>query len=156
MEMYIWCMRNHFIILCLLLFSAHAKAQTDTASVEKPSPRIYTHYDSVRLSKLNSSGNLMIAGGVGLCLAGGYLLYQGNKVYTSPATPGSANPNEETTRNRNQGTIYYAAGGIAIAGGIVLTAFGARNKVDFKARKRKMEFQSGILDNGRLGIALNF
>ncbi|MBP7388987.1 MAG: hypothetical protein KA841_01210, partial [Chitinophagales bacterium] len=59
-------------------------------------------------------------------------------------------------RNQRQGIIYLAAGGVGIAGGIILTAFGAKNKVEFKQRKRMMEMQGGLLDNGRLGLALNF
>jgi hypothetical protein len=106
--------------------------------------------------KLNNSGNLMIAGGVGLCAIGGYLLYQGNKVYTSSVSPSSPTSAEDISRNHKQGTIYYAAGGVSIAAGIILTAFGARNKVDFKTRKKMMELQSGILDNGNIGLALNF
>jgi hypothetical protein len=149
-------MRNYFILLMLLLFAFRSQAQTDSSLVKKAEPRAYTHYDSVRLSKLNSSGNLMIAGGVGLCVAGGYLLYQGNKVYTTNPSVGSTNPSEETNRNHRQGTIYYVAGGIAAAGGILLTAFGARNKVEFKRQKRMMELQGGILDSGHLGLALNF
>ncbi len=140
-------------LLFLILFSAFAtvvSAQTDSTAVKK-TPRTYTHRDSVYIAKLNSNGNLMIAAGVGLCGIGGYLVYQGHNVYTTKsATAG------ENERNRKQGTIYYVAAGVGIAAGIILTALGAKNKVEFKQRKRVMEMQSGILDNGRLGLALNF
>lgn len=98
----------------------------------------------------------MIAAGVGLCGVGGYLIYQGNKVYTTAAPANSVDPSSDIARNHKQGIIYYAAGGVAIAAGIILTAFGAKNKVEFKQRKRLMELQSGMLDNGHLGLALNF
>ena len=149
-------MRILSVIVLVFLVAFGLQAQSDSVLVQKPAPHVYTHYDSLRLARLNSSGNLMIAGGVGLCIAGGYLIYQGNKVYTTTPSPKSTNPEEETRRNTRQGTIYYVAGGIAIAGGILLTAFGARNKVDFKRMKKRMELQSGILDNGHLGLALNF
>ena len=112
-------------------------AQSDS-SVVKNSHHTYTHRDSVYMAKLNSNGNLMIAGGVGLCAVGGYLIYEGNKVYTTVPSPTSIDKDGEITRNHKQGTIYYAAGGVAIATGIILTAFGAKNKVEFKQRKRLM------------------
>lgn len=146
---------KHFLFL--LLFSAFAtivSAQTDSSSVKIPH-RDYTHRDSVYMAKLNSNGNLMIAGGVGLCGIGGYLFYQGHSVYTTKSTS-ATDPDGENARNRKQGTIYYVAAGVGIAGGIILTALGAKNKVEFKQRKRLMEMQSGILDNGRIGLALNF
>ena len=145
-------------LLFLLLFSAFAmvgSAQSDSLSI-KNKPHTYTHRDSVYMAKLNSNGNLMIAGGVGLCAVGGYLIYEGNKVYTTVPSPTSMDKDGEIIRNHKQGTIYYAAGGVAIAAGIILTAFGAKNKVEFKQRKHLMELQSGILDNGNLGLALNF
>lgn len=144
-------------LLFSLLFSVFAvvvSAQSDSSSI-KNTPRSYTHRDSVYMAKLNSNGNLMIAGGVGLCAVGGYLIYEGNKVYTTKSTS-AVDPSGENARNRKQGTIYYAAGGIAIAAGIIVTALGAKNKVEFKQRKHLMELQSGILDNGSLGLALNF
>ena len=151
-------MKYFFLLFFSALTVLNVCAQSDSASIQRPTQqRVYTHYDSVHLAKLNSSGNLMIAGGIGLCGAGAYLLYQGNKVYTT--SPTIADPTirqNEINRNHRQGTIYYAAGGVAIAAGIILTAFGARNKVDFKARKKMMEFESGILDNGNIGVALNF
>ncbi len=130
-------------------------AQSDS-SLAQPLPPVYTRYDSIHLQKLNSSGNLMIAAGVGLCAAGSYLVYQGHKVYSTAPFPNSTNPAEETARNHRQGTIYYVAAGIGLAGGVILVALGARNKVEFKRRKKMMELQSGILDNGNLGVALKF
>jgi hypothetical protein len=62
----------------------------------------------------------------------------------------------KTNRTKKQGTIYLAAAGVGIAGGIVLTAFGARNKVEFKRRKNAMNADLGILPNGQIGFALNF
>ena len=145
-------MRLLFILLLTASFGFLANAQTDSTSVGKT----YTHRDSVYLTKLNTSGNLMITGGVGLCAVGSYLIYQGNKVYTTRVSSSSPTWAEDVKRNHKQGTIYYVAGGVGIAAGIVLTAFGARNKVDFKTRKKMMELQSGILDNGHIGLALNF
>ncbi len=98
----------------------------------------------------------MIAAGVGLCGIGGYLIYQGNKVYTTDPGPTAIDRSGEIDRNHKQGIIYYAAGGVGIAAGIILTALGARNKVDFKQRKKMMTFQSGLLDNGHLGAMLTF
>lgn len=76
------------------------------------------------MAKLNSNGNLMIAGGVGLCGIGGYLIYQGHSVYTTKSAVAG-----ENERNRKQGTIYYVASGVGIAGGIILTALGAKTKL---------------------------
>lgn len=144
-------------LFCILLFSAFAtllSAQSDSSSV-KNQHRDYTHRDSVYMAKLNSNGNLMIAGGIGLCGIGGYLIYQGHSVYTTKSSS-LIDADGENARNRKQGTIYYVAAGVGIAGGIILTALGAKNKVEFKQRKRLMEMQAGILDNGSLGLALNF
>lgn len=147
-------------LFSLFLFSAFAtllSAQSDSSSV-KNQHRDYTHRDSVYMAKLNSNGNLMIAGGIGLCGIGSYLFYQGHSVYTTVPAPNSISIDKEgeIIRNHKQGTIYYAAAGVSIAAGIVLTALGAKNKVEFKQRKRLMEMQAGILDNGSLGLALNF
>lgn len=108
------------------------------------------------MARLNNSGNLMIAGGVGLCGAGSYLIYQGLKIYRTPAAAGSNNPAAEVDRNHRQGTIYLVAAGVGIGGGIILTALGARNKVDFKRRKKQMQLQLGFLDSGHLGTSLTF
>ena len=149
-------MRNPALLIFFFSMAFNLSAQSDSA-VAKPASYADTQYDSLRLVKLNNSGNLMIAAGVGLCGAGSYLIYQGFKVYgTSPTSADPAIQQKETERNHRQGTIYYVAGGIAIAGGIVLTALGARNKINFKREKKMMSLQSGILDNGNLGVALNF
>lgn len=149
-------MKGFFLFLLFATLSVSTLfAQTDSVAAGK-NTRNYTHRDSVYLAKLNSSGNLMIAGGVGLCGAGAYLIYYGVKVYSTKAAAGSQYPDQEVSRNKRQGTIYLAAGGIAIGTGIILTAFGARNKVDFKARKRMMELESGLLDSGNLGAVLTF
>ncbi len=142
-------------VLCLLCSSLLFSQQNATGEPEK---RTYNHRDSVNLSKMNTNGNLMIAGGVGLCGAGSYLIWQGTKILNTipAAVPGTALYEDEKKRNQRQGIIYLAAGGVGIAGGIILTAFGAKNKVEFKQRKRIMEMQGGLLDNGRLGLALNF
>ncbi len=148
-----------FLVLFLSFVFAvtGAWAQADSTQASKPNTASHTHRDSLRLAKLNNSGNLMIAGGVGLCGASGYLLYYGIKVYkTLPDNPASTTYAAELDRNKRQGTIYIAAGSIAAAAGIILTAFGARNKVEFKMRKRLMEMEGGLLHNGQLGLALHF
>lgn len=147
-------MKNALGFTLLFLLHLPAYSQTDSTSVVAPSK--YTHADSVFLAKLNSNGNIMIAAGVGLTGVGGYLIYQGNKIYNSKAAPGSSTPAQDESRNKRQGTIYLAAGGAAIAGGIVLAAFGIRNKVEFKHRKKMMSIQGGLLDNGQLGALLTF
>ncbi len=157
-------------LVLFLLFSAFAVANisaqsSDSARVKRPARTVVSdaHRDSVNMAKLNNSGNLMIASGVGLCAVGGYLIYQGNKVYTTkpmleihPTPEQQAVYDGEVSKNHKQGTIYYAVGGIAIAGGLVLTAIGARNKVEFKRRKHLMELESGLLQNGQLGAMLTF
>lgn len=129
-----------------------AMAQTDSVTILK-TKSAFTHEDSVYLSRINTSGNLMIAGGIGLCGAGGYLMYQGFKVYNTAVLN---NDPKDINRNHKQGTAYIIAGGVAIAGGIILTAFGARNKHEFMMRKKMMSLESGLLDNGNIGLALNF
>lgn len=140
------------LLTCLLLIIGVNLSAQEQSQPQKTT----THRDSVYMAKLNSSGNLMIAGGVGLVAAGGYLLYQGISVYntrTDGSTPAGQSQNEQ---NKKQGTIYLAAAGVGLAGGIVLTAFGARNKVEFKRRKNAMNADLGILPNGQIGFALNF
>lgn len=97
----------------------------------------------------------MIAGGFGLLGVSGYLFYQGAKIYGF-VDKGSSDPSGDLQRNNKIGTIYYACGGIAVAVGAVLIGLGARNKVEFKTRKKMLELQSGFLDDGKLGLALNF
>lgn len=141
-----------YLLATLLFFStlAFAFAQTDTLG---KSTKTYSKADSIYLAKLNNSGNLMIGGGVGLMGASGFLIYQGHKIYTDRGTT----PNAATTeRNKRQGTIYLAAGGVAAVGGVVLMALGASNKVAFKRKKKLMSLQGGLLDNGQLGLALGF
>lgn len=143
-----------FLILVFSVAAMLVQAQTNTTGTNTATS---THTDSLYLAKLNSNGNLMIAGGVGLCAAGGFLVYQGVRVYNAGLT--GKTPDEQTTeqqRNHKQGTAYLVGGGVALAGGIVLTAFGARNKLEFKKGKKRLELQGGILDNGHLGLALNF
>ncbi|HWB64045.1 MAG TPA: hypothetical protein VG603_11080 [Chitinophagales bacterium] len=152
---YVWRMKALQVLGLLLFFVTGIYAQTDSLKAEKPA-HTFTHRDTVYLEKLNTSGNLMIAGGVGLCGVGAYLIYEGVKTYNTPAAPNSTDPASDVQRNQKQGTLYLAFGGISIAGGIVLGAFGVRNKLDFKTRKRWMELQSGVLDSGALGLALNF
>lgn len=156
---------KHLLLFFLLLTLTvtGALAQTDSTGNKRPVRPASGHRDSVNLSKLNNTGNLLIASGVGLCGIGGYLIYQGNKVYTTvPELKANPTPDQlafrdsEIERNHKQGTIYYAVGGVAIGAGIILTAFGAKNKVEFKQRKRMLEMQGGILDNGHLGAMLTF
>lgn len=146
-------MKFFLSIFLSLIFATTAFSQSDSVSVMR---KQYTHADSMYLAKLNTNGNLMIAGGVGLCAVGGYLIYQGTKVYTTPAPANSTDPTADVNRNHKQGTIYMAVGGVAIAGGIIVTAFGAKNKIDFKRKKKLMEMQGGLLNNGNLGLALTF
>jgi hypothetical protein len=135
--------------LCSIVQSGFA--QSDSLG----QPHYYTHRDTVYLARLNSSGNLMIAAGVGLCGASVYLFYEASKIYGA-STAGSSTPADDEQRNHRQGILYYAGGALAIAGGGVLLALGAKNKIEFKRRYKIMTLQSGILDNGHLGLALNF
>lgn len=141
-----------FLSVLFLVAACELSAQSDSASVKKPAPSP-TREDSMYLSRLNTSGTLMIAGGIGVCGAGSYLVYQGFKVYNSKVPGNNA---EDISRNHKQGTAYIIAGGVGIIGGIVLIGFGARNKHEFMMRKRMMSLQSGLLDNGNIGFALNF
>lgn len=149
-------MKQLAVFVIFLVLSSLASAQTtDTTAPVKKSTAL-SRGDSLYMVKLNTSGNLMIAGGIGLTGVGSYLVYQGYKVYTTkPSTTGNTY-NDDLNRNHRQGTIYMAAGGVAIVGGIVLTAFGARNKVEFKNRKRKLQLDTGMLQSGQLGLALGF
>lgn len=135
-----------FMLLCNL--ASHSQTNSE--------PKTYTHRDSLKLAKLNSSANLMIAGGVGLCGAGGYLLYQGIAVYRTRDNSGKQSAQSQNEQNKKQGIIYLAAAGVGMAAGIVLTAFGARNKVEFKRRKKEMAMDIGILQSGQLGVAMIF
>jgi hypothetical protein len=145
-----------FVLAALAFMFLNSWGQSDTSSLKKASENLRTHADSVSLARLNYAGNMMIAGGVGLCIAGGYLLYEGINVYNSPVAANSQDPTGDKSRNQRQGTIYMAAAGIAGIGGIVLMSLGARNKIEFKQRKKIMSVQSGLLDNGRLGAMLTF
>lgn len=160
-------MKHLFIILIVCMASIAAHAQTDSAAAKtQTAPRALNRADSLMLARTNSTGNILIAAGVGLCGAGGYLVYNGYKVYNNPIDPTwSTGQKEESERqNKKQGTIYMAVGGVCIAGGILCTAFGAKSKVEFKRMKKYMQQQSqtkavlqgGLLDSGNLGLALTF
>jgi hypothetical protein len=145
-------MRKILMLLPIFFVCIQLLAQADSSVVLK-SVKTFSKADSVYLAKLNSSGNLMIGGGIGLMGASGFLIYQGYKIYNDRGpTPNAAT----TERNKRQGTIYLAAGGVAALGGVVLVALGASNKVTFKRKQKLMSLQSGLLDSGRLGLALNF
>src|SRR6476620_9534723 len=94
------------LLVFVILFSlaANVFAQADS-SVVKSQSRNYSHNDSIYLAKLNSNGNLMIAAGVGLCGIGGYLFYQGNRVYTTKPAANLSTPvaDGEIARNHKQG-----------------------------------------------------
>lgn len=149
------------LALCLLLLTAclTAFAQGDSSIIRKPVAKTISHEDSMYLAKLNTTGNLMIAGGVGLCGAGSYLLYYGIKTYNTPPAPTSVTPdaqNADIQRNHKQGTIFVAVGGLAIAGGLALTTFGAIKKHEFKLQKRVMSMEAGLSPDGRVLVALHF
>ena len=145
-------MRKILMLLPVFFACIQLLAQADSSVVLKPMKAL-SKADSVYLAKLNSSGNLMIGGGIGMMGASGFLIYQGYKVYNDRGpTPNAAT----TQRNKRQGTIYLAAGGVAALGGVILVALGASNKVTFKRKQKLMSLQSGLLDSGRLGLALYF
>jgi hypothetical protein len=139
---------NSFILLQL-------SAQQDTA-IQKAIKYTISRRDSIHINKLNTSGTLMIAGGIGLCGAGTYLIWEGNQVFTSPAAPASTNPIADVQKNHQQGTAYIVAGGAAIAAGIILGAFGIKNRIDAKKLKKKLLLQTGLLDSGRLGACISY
>ena len=146
---------------CLVLFffialGLQLSAQSDSSSTKRKPPRQYGLRDSLYAAKLNYTGNLMIAGGVGLAGAGSFLIYEGVKIYSTPAAPLSTDPAGDVDRNHKQGTAYIAAGGFAFIGSAVLIALGAKNKIEFKQRKKLMSLQTGLLDNGRTGVMLAF
>lgn len=143
-----------FNFFLLSIFYLTVNGQTDTSKVlAKRTTSAKT--DSLYMARLNNSGNLMIAAGIGLTGAGSYLIYQGVKIYTTN-TPNI--PQQENERNKRQGIIYMAAGGVGIVGGVVLTALGARNKVEFKRRKRLLSMEITIPDYtlAAVGARLNF
>jgi hypothetical protein len=151
-------MKLVYVILILVFtgMGMQLNAQSDSSSAKRPPQRKYGFRDSLYAAKLNYTGNLMIAGGVGLAGAGSFLIYEGVQTYNSPAAPASTNPSADIMRNHNQGTAYIIAGSVSFIGSAVLIALGAKNKVEFKRRKKLMSLQSGLLDSGNLGVALSF
>ena len=145
-------------ILCFLfaILASQLNAQSDSSAAKKVTPSKYGQRDSLYAAKLNYTGNLMIAGGVGLAGAGSFLVYEGVKTYNTPAAPLSTDPTGDVQRNHRQGTAYIAAGTVAYIGSAVLIALGAKNKIEFKRRLKLMSLQSGLLDNGNLGAMLTF
>ena len=143
----------------LFLFAGLGTAlygQADTTASKNSPQSKYVFRDSVYAAKLNYTGNLMIGGGVGLAGVGTFLIYQGFKTYNTPAAPVSTDPAGDVQRNHTQGTAYIAGGAIAFIGSAVLIALGAKNKVEFKHRKKLMSLQTGWLDDGKTGVALTF
>jgi hypothetical protein len=137
----------------LLLWQVNLNAQSDTVALRMPSASAgFAAHDSLKLARLNTTGNLMIAGGIGLCGAGAFLIYEGQKIYTTPAdSTGSS-----IATNHRQGTIYMVFGGASIIAGLLVTAFGAVKKVEFKRQKKSMMLRSGLLEDGNLGAQLWF
>jgi len=144
------------MILVLTTLTAQLYAQSDSSAVKKNSGPRYGQRDSVYAAKLNYTGNLMIAGGVGLVGAGSFLIYEGVKTYNTPAAPLSTDPTGDVQRNHQQGTAYIAAGAIGYVGAAVLIALGAKNKIEFKRRLKIMSLQGGLTDNGNIGVMLTF
>ncbi|MCS6933654.1 MAG: hypothetical protein NZM35_00705 [Chitinophagales bacterium] len=138
------------MIFCICL-PWRLPGNTDSASRNK-----LPVYDNLHLARLNRSGNMMIAGGVGLIIAGSYLVYQGFEIYRAPAPAQSANPAEDVRRNQRQGTIYMAAGGVALAGGAALAALGIRNKVIFKKYLRYNQLKGCLEYHLPLALCLKF
>ncbi len=150
-------MKSTYVILFFVIaLGLQLSAQSDSSSTRKNLPPKYGQRDSLYAAKLNYTGNLMIAGGVGLAGVGSFLIYEGVKTYGTPAAPSSTDPAGDVDRNHKQGTAYIAAGGIAFIGSAVLVALGAKNKIEFKQRKKLMSLQTGLLDNGRTGVMLTF
>ena len=144
------------LILLFACFTLQLSAQTDSSTIKPTQQRRYGFRDSLYAAKLNYTGNLMIAGGVGLAAAGSFLIYEGVQTYNTPASPSSTNPAADVMRNHNQGTGYIIAGSASFIGSAVLIALGAKNKIEFKRRRKLMSLQTGLLDSGHLGLALSF
>ena len=151
-------MKSTYIILLILFaaISVQLNAQTDSTVVKNNNEPKYGFRDSVYAAKLNYTGNLMIGGGVGLAGAGSFLIYEGVTTYKTPAAPLSTDPAGDVQRNHTQGTAYIIAGSAAFIGSAVLLALGAKNKIEFKQRKKLMSLQTGLLDNGKMGAMLTF
>ena len=141
------------MLLLTLFITDILFAQQDSI---KEIPKALSHRDSIYLAKMNTTSNLMIAGGIGLCGAGTYLIWEGTQIYKTPAGPTSTNPSGDVARNHQQGSIYMVAGGASIAAGVILGAFGVKRKIEFKQRKQRLLAQAGLLDNGHLGACLGF
>jgi hypothetical protein len=132
-------------------------AQSDTTYLNNnPVPATHNHRDSLNLARLNTTSNLLMAAGAGLFGAGIYLDYEGALIYKTPAAPTSTNPAGDVERNHNQGAAYLTCGVISIGAGAVLLAFGIKDKLLFKRRMKKMQLESGLLQNGNLGATLTF
>jgi hypothetical protein len=144
-----------FFATSLLAQQQDTTLRQDT-SVQKAVKNTISHRDSIYLSKLSKGGSLMIAGGAGLCAAGAYLIWEGQLVYYSPVAATSATTTNTIAQNHQQGTAYIIAGGAAIAGGIILGAFGVKNIIEFKKRKKRLLLQSGLLESGNLGACLSW
>ena len=147
--------KARFILFVFMAFTVRLSAQSDSAAVKKAEPR-YGQRDSVYAAKLNYTGNLMIAGGIGLAGAGSFLIYEGVKTYNTPAAPNSTDPAGDVQRNHQSGTAYIAAGTVGYIGAAVLIALGVKRKIEFKQRMKIMQLQTGLLDNGNVGASLNF
>jgi hypothetical protein len=143
------------LVFCLFCFEL-TFPQNDSASIKGETLTHYSHRDSVYLDKLNTNSNLMLAGGVGLCGAGTYLIYAGAKLYKTPAPPNSSDPSNDVQRNHTQGGAYIAGGVIGIGAGAVLLVFGAKGKLEYNRRIKKMQLQSGLLQDGHVGAMLGF
>jgi len=154
-------MKAFIFALSLLssLLGSSLYAQSDSSIVRKSAYHHPTYSDTLYLARLNHRSNMMLGSGVGLCGVGSYLLYYGVTVYRTGPDPASTTPAAQASdinRNHSQGTVYLAAGGLAIAGGIALVTLGAMRKYDFKVRKRMMSLQGGLLPDGRMLLALKF
>ncbi len=142
------------ILLCLVCCAGFSMAfgQTDSSKAGNAPPSQYTHRDSMNLAKMNTYSNLMIAGGLGLCGAGTYLIVEGAIIRNSATSPSGPT----LAQNHSQGAGYIAGGVIGISAGIVLGAFGIKQKLEFRKRIKQMSLQGGLLDSGNLGATLTF
>lgn len=163
---YIWCKppkMKHYLFVFLLLAGVLARGQQIS--------KLNLHYaaDQVQL-EIGDARSLVIAGTLLTCSSVGFgaaargigrLVYNAQynhyeKELNGSCSPGGCSrPLPKMPVDHSLAATYGVAVPIACAG-LALTAIGATRLVQWKARKRELKMQTGILNDGTVGLALAF
>ena len=112
--------------------------------------------DTTGYEKLRSKSGYMIATGLTFTLAGVLLTSFGASNYAMGVTSDGTIGNPSTWDHRPAGRVLLSFGVPILAGGMALFGSGIYFHKLFLAKKKLLVVSAGYLENGDVGIAMNF